>query len=403
MKRRKSVGLALSATIVALVAAVAASAAQAPKPAKGTPFRIGFMNTEGVPGLSFQNLRYGVEAAIKWVNAERGGIGGRPLSVVSCTLNATSAGSAGCANTLAQAGVPLVLNGVDIASAALPVLESAKIPYTSVVPVNPLEYTSPMAHDFFAGSIGTYPSTAYYIANVLKAKRVAVAFSDTPSGHFAADGISIPTLKKFGVVDAPTIAIPAAAADFTGPMSAIVKDDPNAVMVLGSAQFCLRLAQAHQALGSKIPMFYSSGCFEEDTLNAGGAAFKGGFFPTAVQPYTDATQPEVKTFLEKFKKYGPKGASPSGYTQLGFSVVVTLANMLNTMKASERTAAGIQAKFQTLRNFPVYMAHSATCDGKQIEGSPAICNPYMRMVQFYNSKPVPLLKGKWISPLAISD
>jgi branched-chain amino acid transport system substrate-binding protein len=404
MKRmHMTVVVALAAAIVVSAAAMAAGAATkaTPKPATGTPFVIGFVNTEGVPGLSFQNLRYGVEAAVKWVNRERGGIGGRPLALKTCILNATAAGSAGCANELAQAKVPLVVNGVDVASAALPILESAKIPYTSVVPVNPPEYTSPVASNFFAGSAGTYPATAYYIATVQKAKRVAIAFQDTPAGNFAADNVAIPALKQFGVTDTPKVGIPSAAADFTGFMAAIAKNDPNAVMVLGSANFCLRLAQARQSLGSKIPMYYSSGCFEEDTLKAGGAAFGGGFFPTSVLPYTDPSIPQVKLYLDKFKKYGEKGASPSGYTEMGFSTIVTLANMLNTMKPAARNAAGIQAKFKSLRNFPVFLAHPATCDGQQVAGRPGICNAWMKMVQIYNGKPVTLLKGKWISPTQI--
>jgi branched-chain amino acid transport system substrate-binding protein len=409
MRVRKAIGLAFVAMLATAIAAVAATAAQkpaqaAPKPAKGTPFVIGFTNTEDVPGLSFQNLRYGAEAAVKWVNAERGGIGGRPLQLKECTLNATVAGSAACANTLAQAHVPLVVNGVDVAAGgAVPVYQSAGIPYSSVVPVGPAEYTSPFAHHFFSGSTGTYPALAYYMATILKAKRVALAYTDNAAGASAADLFAVPVLKKFGVTDVVKVPIAAAAADFTAPMSAIGKDDPNGIMVLASAQFCLRSAQARQSLGLKIPMFYSSGCFEQDTLDAGGSAFKGGFFPTSAQPFTDLTNADVTTFRAKLAKYGAQGVSPSGYTQIGFSEIVTIANLLNTLSTSRRTGAGIQARFQSLVNFPVFMAHSATCDGKQIEGFPAICNPYVRMVQLYNGKVVPLLKGKWISGLKISD
>src|SRR5262245_62499943 len=50
-----------------------------PHEAQGEPIRIGHINQEDVPIGSFPEVRLGAETAVAFVNAELGGVGGRPV------------------------------------------------------------------------------------------------------------------------------------------------------------------------------------------------------------------------------------------------------------------------------------------------------------------------------------
>jgi branched-chain amino acid transport system substrate-binding protein len=52
--------------------------------ATGEPFRVGVQNLEGDPNGSFPEFSIAMQAAAKYVNAELGGLNGRPIEIVLC-------------------------------------------------------------------------------------------------------------------------------------------------------------------------------------------------------------------------------------------------------------------------------------------------------------------------------
>ena len=75
--------------------------------------RIGLMNQENDPIGSFPEIRFGIEGAVNYINAELGGIDGHPVELVTCLQNSVPAAQE-CAQELATSDLVSVINGVNI-------------------------------------------------------------------------------------------------------------------------------------------------------------------------------------------------------------------------------------------------------------------------------------------------
>ena len=53
--------------------------------------RIGLMHQENDPIGSFPEIRFGIEGAVNYINAELGGIDGHPVELVTCLQNSVPA------------------------------------------------------------------------------------------------------------------------------------------------------------------------------------------------------------------------------------------------------------------------------------------------------------------------
>ena len=75
--------------------------------------RIGLMNQENDPIGSFPEIRFGIEGAVNYINAELGGIDGHPVELITCLQNSVPAAQE-CAQELATSDLVSVINGVNI-------------------------------------------------------------------------------------------------------------------------------------------------------------------------------------------------------------------------------------------------------------------------------------------------
>ena len=71
------------------------------------------MNQENDPIGSFPEIRFGIEGAVNYINAELGGIDGHPVELITCLQNSVPAAQE-CAQELATSDLVSVINGVNI-------------------------------------------------------------------------------------------------------------------------------------------------------------------------------------------------------------------------------------------------------------------------------------------------
>src|SRR6478752_6878438 len=75
--------------------------------ASGEPIKIGYVNQESF----FPEATIGIDAAVEFANKELSGIGGRPIELVTCTINAAEDGTK-CGNQFANdSTINLVMTG----------------------------------------------------------------------------------------------------------------------------------------------------------------------------------------------------------------------------------------------------------------------------------------------------
>lgn len=349
---------------------------------------LGMINQEDAPIGSFPEAREAAQAAVAHVNEDLGGVNGRPLRLEVCRTTGTPESSAACANELVAERPVAVLGGVDLgAAASLPVFEKAGVPYVGGTPALGEELTSPAAWMLAGGVVADLLGQADYALDVLKVKKVGALYVDLPGVLTTVIGAAEIVLRAKGVTDVKLVAASADAADFAPPLKAATAGNPDAVIVLFPAQSCARIMSAARSLNVRARMFYPSACASQAVVGAAGPAAENAFFATGYLPFDDPS-PEVATW-----KAEARVTRPSALSQAGFSVAM---NVYDLLKDGTDDAAALNTKLRATVDRPGYMAHAYTCDRKQVSQLPAVCNPFVRLLQYKGGRFVDLT-GTWVS------
>ena len=349
---------------------------------------LGMINQEDAPIGSFPEAREAAEAAIAHVNEDLGGVNGRPVRLEVCRTTGTPESSAACATSLLAKGPVAVLGGVDLgAAASLPVFEKAGVPYIGGTPALGEELTSPAAWMTAGGVVADLLGEADYALGTLKVKKVGALYVDLPGVLTTVIGAAEIVLRAKGVTDVKLVAAKPDAADFAPSVKAATAGTPDAVIVLFPAQSCARIMSAARSLNVRARIFYPSACASQAVVDAAGPAAENAYFATAYLPFEDPS-PEVATW-----KAEAKVSKPSALSQAGFSVAM---NVYDLLKDGTDTAAALNAKLRAAVDHPGYMAHGYTCDRKQVSLLPAVCNPYVRLLQYKGGRFTDVT-GNWVS------
>jgi branched-chain amino acid transport system substrate-binding protein len=352
----------------------------------GPPIVVGLVNQEDAPVGSFPDLRGGAEAAVKHVNADLGGVGGRPVRIEACATRGTAESSQACATRLVDRHPVVVIGGVDLGSAAsLPVLEAAGIPYVGSLPQLGEELTSKGAYMLAGGTVADLLGQADYALDVLQAKRIGALYVDLPGVLTTVVRAAEVVLKARGATDVKLVAARADEADFTPALKAATAGTPEVVFVVFPAQACARIMQAGQALGVTAKLFFPSACAEQAVVEAAGDAADGAYFGAAYLPFGDRS-PEVQEWQSRTNDDGV-------LSQAGFSAVMNVHRLLT--EVAEPTPAALSAALAAARDHPGYMTHAYTCDGKQVPLMKAVCNPHVRILQYRDGRFADVV-GDWV-------
>ncbi|MGI8810100.1 MAG: ABC transporter substrate-binding protein [Acidimicrobiales bacterium] len=353
---------------------------------------LGMINQEDAPVGSFPETREAAEAAVAHVNEDLGGVNGRPVRLEVCRTTGTPESSAACANTLLAKRPVAVLGGVDLgAAASLPVFEKAGIPYVGGSPALGEELTSSAAWMTAGGVVADLLGEADYALSTLKVKRVGALYVDLPGVLTTVISAAEIVLRAKGVTDVKLVAAKADAADFAPSVKAATAGNPDAVIVLFPAQSCARIMSAARSLRVRARMFYSSACAAQAVVDAAGPAAENAYFASAYLPFDDPS-PQVATW-----KAEAKVTKPSALSQAGFSVAM---NVYELLKDGTDSPAALTAKLRATLDQPGYMAHGYTCDRKQVSLLAAVCNPYVRLLQYKGGRFVDVT-GDWVSGAAL--
>jgi branched-chain amino acid transport system substrate-binding protein len=377
----------VAATLVAVAALVAAACAGDDR-AAADEVVLGLVNQEDTPVGSFPELRHAAEAAVAHVNEDLGGVHGRPLRLETCRTSGSPESSAACATKLVGKRPVAVLGGVDLgAAASLPVFARAGIPYVGGTPALGDELTSPAAWMLAGGLVADLLGQADYALNTLGVTKVGALYVDLPGLLATVIAAAEVVLRSKGVTDVKLVAAGSEAADLAPHVKAVTSGNPDAVVVLFPAQSCARIMSAARALNVKARMFYPSACASQAVVDAAGPAAENAYFATGYLPFDDPS-PDVATW-----KAEAGVEKPSVLSQAGFSVVMNAFALLQD--GADRPEA-MTAKLRESVGRPGYMGHAYTCDRAQVPLLSAVCNPFVRLLQYTGGRFVDLA-GTWVS------
>lgn len=321
--------------------------------ATGDPIRLGFHNMEG-GAVSLPEFRLGMEAAVKYVNEELGGVAGRPLELVICNTDGSPEASINCANRFVEEGVVLAVQGVDAgADAALPILSDAGIVETGKNAFGPQQQVD-LGHSYFTGgAIQAFAAAAISTFEAEGVERATLFFNDIPSAHdFVADVIE-PVAETIGVeVDA--VFFPPGAADWSSVVASALADDPQAVGSTGLTEpDCIGMIDALSAAGYD-GLVYASQCVE--FIEALGPEKAEGviltadlFAPTLADVAEGRAADELAAYLEAMAAADVPESTALGFNAQGwFGLGIDIYSILSSIEGDIDTES-VAAAYETAK------------------------------------------------------
>jgi branched-chain amino acid transport system substrate-binding protein len=364
-----------------------------PNKAKGEPLVFGMLNIESGP-VTFPEARQAAETAVKYVNDYKGGIGGRPIKLVTCATDGQPSTSARCANQILDQKPVAILGAADTgAPGAFEVYKRANLAYVGGVPFTPAESNSPDAIQFISISVADNAAAATYSVKELGVKKAAVIYTDDSQGKFTGLGVIANVYKSLGV-DVKTIPVAPNAADFSSAAAQAISSSPDLVYINAPAG-CPAILKALKSVGSTAKIAGIDPCTSPPALKAAGDAAEGLYF---AQPFdsVDSGTDDANLLGAVLAKYGPKDLALDTIAIAGFASVINVQAKLDKLPADQLTKDGILKAFKDGSDNPNFLAHPYTCDGKQLAGNASVCNAFQKIKQVKGGKVV-TASDDWVS------
>jgi ABC-type branched-subunit amino acid transport system substrate-binding protein len=232
---------AIGGLVLVSYAAATATATTVVAGPTGEPIKLMVIH-EVEAGAANPELREGAEAAAQAINAA-GGVGGRPIEILSCDTRNDPNTAAECGRQAVSENVVALVGTITPHDGEfLPLLEQNRIPSVGHLPATPSGFSSPAVFALEGGSTSNFAGLAAAIAEA-GATRVSIARIDLDAaaalGQFANMG-----LARYGLSITHDVAIPLGAPDMSSYAAAALADGVDGVIVGVAAQDAINLIQA---------------------------------------------------------------------------------------------------------------------------------------------------------------
>jgi branched-chain amino acid transport system substrate-binding protein len=333
------------------------------------PVVIGMINQENSPVGSYPELRHAVEAAVAWVNAELGGVNGRPLQLETCITSFSVEQSQACAQQMVQAGAVAVISGIDITSTgSLPVLEQNGIPMISAIPTTLAEMKSANAFSFSGGITGAYLA---FVADAHDQglTSIAIAYGDFESFSVPATDYAAKVAENLGM-DVTLIPFPITTTDFLPVIQSAIDSGAEAITVGTADTGCLPVLQTLHDFGFTGREYMVGACAANEILQQIPDEVQAAAIFSSEGPPDPGI--EGNLFVDVTTRYSPDPAGGAG--TVSFRAAMNLWSVMAGIDG-DVTPTAIADALRAAVDAPSFWGHPFTCDGAQVPGLPALCSP----------------------------
>jgi len=344
------------------------------------PIVVGMINQENTPLGSFPELRLAADAAVQFINAELGGVDGRPIQFEPCITTFSVEKSQACAQDLVQKGAVAVTNGIDISSnGSIPILEQNQVPMIGGVPVNNDEMQSPISFQFSGGSPGAMVAFANYAATVQHAHKVAMIYGDYASIKEAALDYGVAELQRQGVTDITEVPYPITSTDFLPVLTKANENHPDAIILVAADTACAPAMKTAKDLGITATMYLVGSCAAPTIAEEIGEDAVAGRIFNVEGPITGADV-DTKVYGAALAKYGDPDLPLASAGTVSFRNIMNLWSLMKQVGGDKVSKETLLATVRAARDHPSFGGHPYTCDGQQVPNLPALCAPQQILV-----------------------
>ena len=332
--------------------------------AEGEPFVIGVQNLEGDPNGSFPEYSVAIQAAADYVNAELGGLNGRPIEIELCKSVVSPDDSQRCANELSAAGVDLAISTINFFGNHFSIYQGSDIPVIAVTPITIADFTSPGVYSIGAGGgcLGVHTGLVEFATNNIEelegieVNKVAVPWADTPPGVVCYNDLEAkpldvlngsepgdseragtkPDLTHIGVPVAP--AIP----DATPQATEVLDFGGDVIIFSAQGADCWNFVDAMGRLGwtpDQTPLVLSGACTDFTAMEAAGELAEGIYLTGTENGLIEPLEGLEGQHLEYATTYQTKGPEYGmteddlfkGFATQGFSSIMSIWEIAQTL------------------------------------------------------------------------
>lgn len=355
------------------------------------PIKVGMINQENTPLGSFPEVRAASEAAVAFINAELGGVDGRPIELITCITSFNAEQSQACAQELVQDDVIALVGGVDVTSnGSFPVIEQNELPMIGGIPAGLVEQQSKFAFFFSGGGAG---GAAAFMKHAVDngATKVLLAYGEFESFEVAARDYAAVVGESLGL-EVELLAFSLFATDYLPVLTKAKDVEADAVIVLAADTACVPVMANAVDLELDAQLYLTGACAAEAIIEAAGDSITGVLF-NAEGPVVEG-DPEGELYNAAIEMYATESAGGAG--TVGFRNVMNLYALLTEVGADNASSSTLLAAVQGADNRPSFWGHPYTCDGQQVPGLPALCAPQQLLFEVAEAGGVPSGVGDWI-------
>ena len=361
------------------------------------PIVIGMINQEDTPLGSFPEVRRAVEGGVEFVNAELGGVGGRPIELHTCITSFDPEQSAGCAQEMVGEDVVALVGGLDVTSnGSIPVLEANGIPQLGGIPANLVEQQSDVTFYFSGGVTG---GLGAFLADTAEngGTSSVLAYGEFESFQVSAEDYASPLADSLGI-DLELISYPLTATDFLPVLTRAAQSDPDSIIVAAAGSACAPIMTTYQDLGLEAQLYLVGACADAEIIEAAGGAHEGVLFNTEGPP-TSVETIEGQVFNSVNELYADDEGGGAGTVGLrGFLNLYALMGDLGPDGVSREAILGA---VRAAEDEPSFWGHAYTCDGAQIDGLPSLCAPQQTLLRVEQPGENITVSEDWIDTVAL--
>lgn len=361
------------------------------------PIRIGMINQENTGAGSYPELRHAAEAAINFVNAELGGVDGRPLELVPCITDFSVESSQACAQELVLEEVVALVGGIDVlVQGALPVLEQNGLPIVGGIPAGLAEQQSPSSYAFSGGTAG---GMAAFMAHAADQgyERAFIAYGEFESFQVAAEDYGARVGRHLGL-DVRLHAFPLFGADYTSVLNDAKAFDAQAVVINAADAACVPVMEGFRDFGFDGTLYLFGACAADEIIESAGGADEGVVFNGEGPPDPDAVDGTV--FDLASTEYNTGNAQAAG--TVAFRGMMNLYAVLLDLGADGITSEAIVEELDGAVDRNSFWGHPYTCDGAQVPGLPSLCAPQQALFTFDENATLTFVSD-WIDTVALFE
>jgi branched-chain amino acid transport system substrate-binding protein len=365
--------------------------------ATGTPITIGFINGQGgPPNFDFPQATHVIEAGVKMLNAELGGIHGHPVVLNECFIAQAEEEGVRCAQQMANSRATKVIlyGAVVVGNQSIYATLKGSKPIVGGVTANPADPTAKNAYFLNGSQVSVLGPFATYTKKAFpNVKTVTIVYPNQPGADSAAFALEA-GMKKVGL-KTTLIATPQNATDLLGPATQASSAD-MIVPALGFTD-CVPFARALDQIHYTKPVLSTPLCTFIPAVAYAGGDLPQWIYGIAQTNVHYGPDKQAKLFLKEGIKYGAKVADMTNvFAEIAWEELLVTAKVMNSIPYNKLSSATISA---ALKKFPgpVPLAAPNIACGKVSKGEPAACGNETQFFK-YTGKGIWKPVSGWLTP-----